>query len=1207
MNKKIIFCLLLCLASAILKAQAPNTWVQKADIGATLPNSAERRQEAAGFAIGGKGYIGLGYSQYTSLFLSDVWQYDTLSKTWSQVADFPAIGRRGPIGVGVGNKGYIIGGMRNGQFGPDNDIWQYDPAANTWTQKTSPNGPGRYWAMAFTLGQKIFIGGGWGLSGPMNDFWEYNIPTDSWTQRDTIPGDKRFSGAGFAAGGKGYIGMGVSQTADLMDLNEWDTTTLTWTPKANFPLTGGITGCTSFGIGDKGYVGMGMVSVGNGYTSNFWEFNPATNSWTQKASYGGGINWGASNFVIGDRGYVAGGFDGSYWSTNMWSYAPTSNTWRHEANFGPQHLRTGSFGFSIGEKGYIGSGFDMYHLVDVWEYDSQTGTWSQKADFTGTGRDAAVGFSIGNKGYVGTGKDGNGGTSDFLQYDQATNSWTQKASFPGDPRTDAVGFSIGNKGYIGTGTYPFSGNYNGLTNDFWEYNPATDAWTQKANFGGGLRANAIGFASNGRGYVGLGSPDYGLTALDFWEYNPTTNSWTQKANFPGNARTSASSFAIGNKGYVVSGVPYIFQPALDDVWRYNTYTDTWTQLDTFAGQPRKGTAVFTIGNKGYIGGGTSQISGTILGDFWQFTSDYYIHTDTVTGPYCIGSSVTVPFTINGSFFAGNVFTAQLSDASGSFANPVNIGTFSDTVAGNISCTLPTNIPSGNGYKIRVVSSSPIIYGSDNNPGFTINGIAPIVNINTTPGNTICEGTTVLFKANVVGGGTFPAYVWKKNGTTVGTDSTYTSYTLSNNDQLTCTVTSSALCASTPTTSAPVTMIVNPVITSTVTISATPGDTICAGSLITYTANVQNAGTNPVYLWQVNGIGVSNAPTYSSNSFSNNDKIVCQITPNVACPFTPNTFSNLDSVTVYLQPSVNITASGPTSFCAGDSVMLNGNMQTGVDYLWLRNNVPTIVTTPENTAHTDGNYELTATTVHGCSDTSNAIQVTVKPMPDITLLITGDTTFCEGGSVKIEVASTAPGNTYLWFNLGSAINNTSAQYIASTSGVYSVRAANNQNCVDTSRQVTVVENPKPQPIITISNGSLTTGTYSSYQWSLNQTPISGATNASYNPNGNPGTYTVTVFDNNGCSNTSAPYGVSTGVSNINQANGIVVSPIPTHGILQITTQQEIRIDLFDISGKTILSNIRSHMIDITELPAGVYILKIKDTENNLLRVERVVKQ
>ena len=41
--------------------------------------------------------------------------------------------------------------------------------------------------------------------------------------------------------------------------------------------------------------------------------------------------------------------------------------------------------------------------------------------------------------------------NDFWEYDPTTNTWTQKANFGGTPRDGAVGFSIGSKGYIGTG------------------------------------------------------------------------------------------------------------------------------------------------------------------------------------------------------------------------------------------------------------------------------------------------------------------------------------------------------------------------------------------------------------------------------------------------------------------------------------------------------------------------------------------------------------------------------------------------------------------------------------------------------------------------------------------------------------------------------------------------------------------------------------
>jgi len=74
---------------------------------------------------------------------------------------------------------------------------------------------------------------------------------------------------------------------------------------------------------------------------------------------------------------------------------------------------------------------------------------------------------------------------------------------------------------------------------------------------------------------------------------------------------------------------------------------------------------------------------------------------------------TVDFSSSGTFNAGNIYSAQLSNDIGSFASPTVIGTLSSTLnAGTINITIPAGTPSGAGYKIRVVSSAPSIIGSE---------------------------------------------------------------------------------------------------------------------------------------------------------------------------------------------------------------------------------------------------------------------------------------------------------------------------------------------------------------------------------------------------------------------------------------------------------------------------------------------------------------
>ena len=101
-----------------------------------------------------------------------------------------------------------------------------------------------------------------------------------------------------------------------------------------------------------------------------------------------------------------------------------------------------------------------------------------------------------------------------------------------------------------------------------------------------------------------------------------------------------------------------------------------------------------------------------------------INTGAVTGAAfdvdcTTGDNGTVDFTSAGTFNAGNVYTAQLSSSTGSFAVPTSIGTLSSTAnSGTINITIPAAMVSGAGYKIRVVSSDPVVTGTES-AAFTI--------------------------------------------------------------------------------------------------------------------------------------------------------------------------------------------------------------------------------------------------------------------------------------------------------------------------------------------------------------------------------------------------------------------------------------------------------------------------------------------------------
>jgi hypothetical protein len=175
--------------------------------------------------------------------------------------------------------------------------------------------------------------------------------------------------------------------------------------------------------------------------------------------------------------------------------------------------------------------------------------------------------------------------------------------------------------------------------------------------------------------------------------------------------------------------------------------------------------------------------------------------------YCAGAAVTISFTTNGPL--SGTYTAQLSDASGSFTSPVAIGT---SATNSISGTIPLITSSGTGYRIRVVNIGNSITGSDNGTNITVNANLPAsVSVTASPGGAICTGSSVTFTASPTNGGATPAYQWYVGATPVGTNSaTFTSTTLANNDVVTVQMTSNAspCLTGSPATSSEITMTVS---------------------------------------------------------------------------------------------------------------------------------------------------------------------------------------------------------------------------------------------------------------------------------------------------------------------------------------------------------------------------------------------------------------
>ncbi len=284
--------------------------------------------------------------------------------------------------------------------------------------------------------------------------------------------------------------------------------------------------------------------------------------------------------------------------------------------------RSSCFSFSIGTKGYIGTGsVSTGKTSDFWEFNSETNTWTQKANFGGGDRWGGIAFSIGSKGYAGIGANSQL-KNDFWEYDPPTNTWTQKTSYPGNGRLHCTAFMADNKGYVVGGSA--TSTIGNETKELWEYDPLTDSWSQKTDFGGNVRDRAIGFTIYDKGYVGTGYHYDGSNPVnynDFWQYDPATDSWIQIANFPGSQRSYGVGFSFGNKGF--AGLGYASVP-FTDLWMYDPDTDSWSQMAAFPAVGRLGSTGLTIGNSAYVGLGYFISGGSnvvYLNDFWKYENN----------------------------------------------------------------------------------------------------------------------------------------------------------------------------------------------------------------------------------------------------------------------------------------------------------------------------------------------------------------------------------------------------------------------------------------------------------------------------------------------------------------------------------------------------------------------------------------------------------
>jgi hypothetical protein len=389
------------------------------------------------------------------------------------------------------------------------------------------------------------------------------------------------------------------------------------------------------------------------------------------------------------------------------------------------------------------------------------------------------------------------------------------------------------------------------------------------------------------------------------------------------------------------------------------------------------------------------------------------YTDSI---FCPGDSIKLPYDVTYHFRQGNVFTAQLSDSSGSFASPVNIGTRTDSLADTIKCRIPVSIIPGNHYRLRIVATNPVTISDSSSFNVLIK---PLPAIPTASNNgPLCTGATLNLSAAGTAGA---SYSWTgPNSFNAGSqnpsrlsvttaDAGWYKVTANLNG---CTAKDSANVVVRPVTPVP---------------TAGSNSPVCVGGILNLTALTI---TGASYSWSATGFS-SNLQNPSKINMQTSDAGTYTVIASVnGCPSAPST----TTVVVNTGPSVAAYASPSSTICTGASlamVAVPNNVSTPT-YQWYQNgNSINGATNVSYVSPAPGSGDvfyvmMTAGTACNTPISSNNITVTTLPTtppPAATIAASPGTDVWPYLNVSFSISSLTNGGiapTYQWKLNGQSV-------------------------------------------------------------------------------------------------------------------------------------------------------------------------------------------
>ncbi len=585
--------------------------------------------------------------------------------------------------------------------------------------------------------------------------------------------------------------------------------------------------------------------------------------------------------------------------------------------------------------------------------------------------------------------------------------------------------------------------------------------------------------------------------------------------------------------------------------------------------------------------GTGTVTGIAIGvvtiTYTLPTTCYAIHTVTVNAP------VAVITPLGDTTFCPGGFVVLTANTGAGLSYQWYVGGVA--ISGALTSSYIASI-SGS-YQVRVTNSSGC---STTSIPMLVTADAPIAAITDAGGTTICAGTTTTLDATT---GVGLTYQWLLDGVAI-TGANSSSYSTTDTGSYSAIVTNSTGCSAT---SNIITITSNPSPTANVVLSGPI--TFCLGGSVTMTANYEADYT---YQWY-NTAGVISSATGQSYTAGTSSGYYVIVTNSYGCSATSAT----TNVVANPLPDVTITPGGSILLCAGGSVSLNAAVVAGYIYQWyVGGSAIAGATNSAYLATTSGGYRVQVTNpATGCSDETHTDMVVTVINEAIVTPITS-ASYCWGSSALLttNVSGATSTATYQWYFNGVLIPGaTNAIYNATAPGDYSVLITIPGSCTMTTPSLTVTQYPLPNPIVSYASGIFYTAPYYvTYQWYKDLVMIAGATTSSTPSIGN-GNYKVQVTDTNGCQSFADPYvyngGGITYVPGVNSID-VKIYPNPAQTVVHIEAPMQVRAVISGIDGRCVMNVSEAKDIDVSNLPDGIYMITIYNTEGQKIKTDKLVK-